>query len=200
MQEQKWTCLYCTEVWIMPLLFSAPWWGVVFLSAPARLHACISPSRTTCIMVPFSLSIKAEEGSSWRATSTSTSLEAEINHSNHQIKKINPKKNIQQPNDALFRDKIVLGRTRAICLNSVIPSPVLVSVPCSPAPAWADNKWVHSLEWWMGLSHGLVRRGCRAIWKWHMEAHSRRWGKRRGVTEIYIKESVLLLKMQGSSV
>lgn len=33
-----------------------------------------------------------------------------------------------------------------------------------------------------------------------MEAHSRRWGKRRGVTEIYIKDTVLLLKMQGSSV
>lgn len=33
-----------------------------------------------------------------------------------------------------------------------------------------------------------------------MEAHSGRWGKRRGVTEIYIKDTALLLKMQGSSV
>lgn len=55
--------LYSYEVHIMSLLFSPPWCGVVCLCAPARLHACISPSRTTCIMVLFSLNVEAGESS-----------------------------------------------------------------------------------------------------------------------------------------
>uniref|UniRef100_A0A3Q4NAE9 Uncharacterized protein n=1 Tax=Neolamprologus brichardi TaxID=32507 RepID=A0A3Q4NAE9_NEOBR len=32
-------------------------------------------------------------------------------------------------------DKIVLGGTRAFCLNSVFPNPILICVTYSPAPA-----------------------------------------------------------------
>lgn len=41
------------------LLSASPSAAVASLSALARLHACISPSRTTCIMVPFSHSTEA---------------------------------------------------------------------------------------------------------------------------------------------
>ena len=49
-------------IWIPgeALLSASPSASVASPSTLARLHACISPSRTTCIMVPFSLSTEVE--------------------------------------------------------------------------------------------------------------------------------------------
>lgn len=122
----------CGVVWFSVLSTTVVFAGAgVFPPAPSRLHACISPSRTTGIMVctssPSALRLKKVVAVETRLQLHPHILKSVIQTTRDwkvKVKKKTPwNKNIQQPNDALVCDKIVWAETRANCLNCVIPSP-----------------------------------------------------------------------------